>query len=72
MTQLIEMLQWLKGPFIPSVSINAARTLDILFSLKAVESFQNGVATDFGSTSLVSTYVVLHFGSQTLVELHAK
>ena len=41
-----------KGPFIPSVSINAAMTLAILFSLKTMESLQNGIATHFQATPL--------------------
>ena len=34
-----------KGPFIPSVSLKAVMTLVILFSLKAVESLENGLQT---------------------------
>ena len=36
-----------KVPFTPSVSVNAPMTLAILFSLKTIESLQNGVATHF-------------------------
>ena len=43
-----------KGQFAPSVSVNAAMTLVILFSLKTMESLQNGVATDFQVTPLFS------------------
>ena len=43
-----------KGPFTPSVSVNAAMTLAILFSLKTMESLQNGVATHFQATPLFS------------------
>ena len=34
-----------KGPFTPYVSVNAAMTLAILFSLKTVESLENGLQT---------------------------
>ena len=42
------------GPFTPSVSVNAAMTLVILFSLKTVESLQNGLQTYSEATSLFS------------------
>ena len=40
----------LKGPFTPSVSVNAAMTLVILLSLKTVGSVENGLQTHFGAT----------------------
>ena len=43
-----------KGPFIPSISVNAVMTLTILFSLKTMESLQNGFATHFQVTLLFS------------------
>ena len=43
-----------KGPFAPSISINDAMTLAILFSLKTIESLQNGFATHFQATPLSS------------------
>ena len=47
-----------KGPLTPSVSVNSATipvmTLAILFSLKTMESPQNGVATYFQVTPLIS------------------
>ena len=44
--------QAFKGPFIPSVSVNAAMTLSILFSLKTIQLLQNGFAP-FSSDSIV-------------------
>ena len=44
----------IKGPFIPSVSVNAAMTFAILFSLKTMESLQNGFATHFQVSPLIS------------------
>ena len=41
------------GPFTPSVSVNAAVTLAILFSLKTIESLENGLQTHSGVTSIV-------------------
>ena len=43
-----------KGVFIPSISVNTAMTLAILFSLKTMESLQNGFATHFQVTPLIS------------------
>ena len=54
-----------KGPFTPSVSVNAAMTLAILFSLKTMELLQNGVATDFLETLLFLMRAVLLASSQS-------
>ena len=43
-----------KGPFIPSVSVNAAMMLAILSSLKTVESLENGLQTHSGAIPLIS------------------
>ena len=43
-----------KGPFIPSVSVNTAMTPAILFSLKTMESLENGLKTQSGVTPLLS------------------
>ena len=43
-----------KGPFTPSVCINAVMTLAILFSLKTMDSLQIGVATHLQVTPLFS------------------
>ena len=43
-----------KGPLTLSVSVNAAMTLAILFSLKTMKSLQNGFATHFQVTLLFS------------------
>ena len=38
--------------FMPSISINAAMTLAILFSLKTMESLENGLQPQSGATPL--------------------
>ena len=43
-----------EGPFTPSVSVNAAMTLMIMFSLKTVELLENGLQTHSGVTLLFS------------------
>ena len=43
-------INYLKGLFTPSDSINVVMTLVILFSLKSMESLQNGFATQFQTT----------------------
>ena len=43
-----------KGPFTPSVSVNAVKTLVIVFSLKTMKSLQNRFATHFEATPLFS------------------
>ena len=48
-----------EGPLTPSVSVKAAMTLAILFSLKTMESIQNGVVTHFRATPLFSMRTVL-------------
>ena len=42
-----------KGPFTPSVSVNAAMTLGTQLSLTTLESLVNGVATPFWSDSIL-------------------
>ena len=46
-------IQRCKGPFTPSVGVNAAMMLAILLSLKTMESPQNEVANPFSSDSIV-------------------
>ena len=43
-----------KGQFTRSVSVNAAMTLVILFSLKTMESLENGLQTHSGATPYFS------------------
>ena len=43
-----------EGPFTPSVSVNAAMTLAILFSLKSVESLENRLQPHSGANPLFS------------------
>ena len=47
-----------KGPFIPSVSINAAMTLAILISLKTMEWLENGLQPQSGGIPLFSMRAV--------------
>ena len=42
------------GLFIPNVSVNAVMTLAILFSLKTMESLENGLQPHSGATPLFS------------------
>ena len=44
-------IQRCKGLFTKRVNVNAAMMLVILFSLKTMESLQNGVATTFQGTA---------------------
>ena len=54
-----------KGPFTPSVSVNAAVMLAILFSLKTMESLQNGFAAHFQATPLFSMRTKLQASLQS-------
>ena len=54
-----------KGLFTLSVSVNAAMTLAILFSLKTIESLQIGVATHFQASPLISMRAVSQALSQS-------
>ena len=61
----------LKGPFTPSVSVKAAMTLAIPFSLKTMESLQNAVATYFQVTPLISMRIKSLVSSQSCRSLDA-
>ena len=52
------------GPIYASVSVNAAMTLAIVFSLKTIELLQNGFGTHFQVTQLFSMRTELQALSQ--------
>ena len=60
-----------QGLFMPSVTINAAMTLAILFSLNTMKSLQNEVATHFQATPLFSMKTESHASSQSCRNIDA-